>query len=264
MREDKFRRWIKKEIETEAAALEKHAGENEELSSLQMPEDSFADLMQRIEAREKAEADVGKGRAGSAGAKVFHLRRRTLIAVALVAVLLVGTGIGVAGERLFEPEVVGEIEDGEYNVKILSGDKETYLKVTEEEAYEEIEERLGILALRLGYKPQGMELVNTYIDENMGEAQMEFSYEGCVLRIYENKQSSNAIFDVKVDGKVIDSVEMFYSNREELSVLEMDGDGNTPFYVTQLNRGNAYYRITSKMELNDFEEILKEVFFADI
>lgn len=263
MREDKFRRWIKKEIETEAAALEKHAGENEELSSLQMPEDSFADLMQRIEAREKAGADAGKGRAGSAGAKVFHLRRRTLIAVALVAVLLVGTGIGVAGERLFEPEVVGEIEDGEYNVKILSGDKETYLKVTEEEAYEEIEERLGILALRLGYKPQGMELVNTYIDENMGEAQVSFGYENRFLTIYENKQSANAVFDIQMDGEILDSVKMFYSE-QTIVIKEIDGEDFSSFYLAQLEYGNAFYYIVSDLNLNTLEEILRESFFTDL
>ena len=263
MREDKFRRWIKKEIETEAAALEKHAGENEELSSLQMPEDSFADLMQRIEAREKAGADVGKGRAGSAGAKVFHLRRRTLIAVALVAVLLVGTGIGVAGERLFEPEVVGEIEDGEYNVKILSGDKETYLKVTEEEAYEEIEERLGILALRLGYKPQGMELTKVTIGEDMGEAQMEFVYNNCVLRIYENKQSGNAVFNTQVDGKIIDTFSMFQSN-ENINIWEVDGNETFPFYTVQLEQGNAYYRITSGMDLKQFKDVVNGIFFTGL
>lgn len=264
MREDKFRKWIKKEIETEAAALEKHAGENEELSSLQMPEDSFADLMQRIEAREKAGADVGKGRAGSAGAKVFHLRRRTLIAVALVAVLLVGTGIGVAGERLFEPEVTGEIQDGEYNVRVESGDETIYLNLDETEAYEEIEERLGILALRLGYKPQGMEMTKVIIGENMGEARMEFEYKENSLKIYENKQNNNAIFNTQIDGRIIDTVDMFYGIEQKISIFKIDGEQMSSFYVAQLNQGNAYYRITSGMNLDEFEKILKEIFFTDI
>lgn len=263
MREDKFRKWIKKEIETEAAALEKHAGENEELSSLQMPEDSFADLMQRIEAREKAGADVGKGRAGSAGAKVFHLRRRTLIAVALVAVLLVGTGIGVAGERLFEPEVTGEIQDGEYNVRVESGDETIYLNLDETEAYEEIEERLGILALRLGYKPQGMEMTKVIIGENMGEAQMEFIYNNCVLRIYENKQNSTAAFDIQVDGKIIDTVEMFQME-EKVDILKVDKDKTGVFYTVRFEQGNAYYHITSSLDLDNFKEVVRSIFFSSI
>lgn len=263
MREDKFRRWIKKEIETEAAALEKHAGENEELSSLQMPEDSFADLMQRIEAREKDGTDAGKGRAGAAGAKVFHLRRRMLIAVALIAVLLVGTGIGVAGERLFEPEVTGEIQDGEYNVRVESGDETIYLNLDETEAYEEIEERLGILALRLGYKPWGMKLERIYIDENMGEAQMELAYEDRFLTIYENKQSSNSVFDIQVDGEIVETVKMFHSEKE-MNILKVSRESLPSIYAGHLEDGNAYYYIVSDFELKEFEEIIQGIFFTDL
>lgn len=53
--------------------------------------------------------------------------------------------------------------------------------MTEDEAYEEIEERLGIQALRIAEKPQDMVLEKVYIDDVMGEAQMEFSYENHVL-----------------------------------------------------------------------------------
>ena len=269
MKEDKFHRWIKKEIEEEAEALEKHAQENEELASLRMPDDSYEDLMRRIAAREKenagktAEKASGAGGAGAGGAKVFRFRRRTLIAAALAAVLLLAFSAGAVGERLFEPEVTGQIEDGEYNVRILSGDKETYLKVTEEEAYDEIEERLGILALRLGYKPWGMELKKVVISENMGETQMEFSYEESFLKIYENKQNSDAAFDMQVDGEEIETIEMF-QNREILTILEVDGDEESSFYIVQLKQGNAYYCIMSDLNLGSFEEIIKGIYFAEI
>ena len=269
MKEDKFHRWIKKEIEEEAEALEKHAQENEELASLRMPDDSYEDLMRRIAAREKenagktAEKASGAGGAGAGGAKVFRFRRRTLIAAALAAVLLLAFSAGAVGERLFEPEVTGQIEDGEYNVRILSGDKETYLKVTEEEAYDEIEERLGILALRLGYKPWGMELKSTYIDENMGEAQMEFSYENKYLIVYGNKQISTAVFDMQLDGEIIDTIEIFHSE-DKLDILEINKDEKESFYAVQLKYGNAYYYLMSDYNLDDFIEIVKGVFFAEI
>lgn len=270
MKEDKFHRWIKKEIEEEAEALEKHAQENEELASLRMPDDSYEDLMRRIAAQEKekagkaAEKASGAGRAGTGGARIFHFRRRTLIAAALAAVLLLALGAGAVGERLFEPEVTGQIEDGEYNVRILSGDKETYLKVTEEEAYDEIEERLGILALRLGYKPKGMELSKVIINEDMGETRMEFYYKDDILRIYENKQSNNALFDVQIDGKVIDTIEMFYSDDMKLSIYEVEKNETGVFYTAQIEYGNAYYRITSGLDIDDFKEIIKNIFFENV
>ena len=269
MKEDKFHRWIKKEIEEEAEALEKHAQENEELASLRMPDDSYEDLMRRIAAREKenagktAEKASGAGGAGAGGAKVFRFRRRTLIAAALAAVLLLAFSAGAVGERLFEPEVTGQIEDGEYNVRVESGDETYYLNLDETEAYEEIEERLGILALRLGYKPKGMELTKVIINEDMGEARMEFGYDDYAIKIYENKQNNNAVFDIQTDGKVIDTVEIFY-NDEKLEILEVDGDKISSFYVVQLQYGNSYYRVTSGMNVDNFKEILKEMFFTNI
>lgn len=257
MRENKFRKWIRTEIETEAEALEKKAEENTELSSLHMPEESFADLMSRIEAEKKNAAG------NSSAIRPFHIRRRTLVAVALAAVLLAALGLGASGERLFAPTVESEIADGEYNVRVINGEDVQYFDWTEEEAYEEIEERLGILALRLGYKPKGMELEKVYIDENMGEAQMDFFYKDLILRIYENKQYDEAVFDAQFDGEVIDSVDLFHYTKQ-LNILEIDGKQMSPFYATELEYGNAYYHIVSNSELDLFKEIIQGIFFEDI
>ena len=167
------------------------------------------------------------------------------------------------GERLFEPEVTGQIEDGEYNVRVESGDETYYLNLDETEAYEEIEERLGILALRLGYKPWGMELRKVVISESMGEAQMNFIYEEKFLTIYENKQNNQAVFDVQLDGKIINTVEIFHEG-EKLDILEIDKNESSAYYAVEIKHGNAYYHITSSLDLNEFEEIAKGLFFADI
>lgn len=255
MRENKFRRWIKKEIETEAEALEQQVEANEELSSVRMPDDSYADLMKRIEAREKSSA--------APAPKAFHIRRRTLLAVALVAILLAAVGVGASGERLFSPTVESRMEDGEYNVRIINGDDEIYMEVSEEEAYDEIEERLGILALRLGYKPKGMILEKVYIDENMEEAQMEFYYEDNILKIYENKQNSNATFDTQFDGEIIDVVKTFYYG-EELNILEIEQDERHSFYAVQMEKGNACYYVTSNLDMEEFSEIIRGIFFENV
>ena len=260
MTRDKFHKWIEQEIETEAEALEKKteeaAEEDPELSSLRMPEDSYGDLMKRIEEK--------KGKAAFAPRTgTFHIRRRALIALGLAAALLAALGLGASGERLFAPEVESQVEDGEYNVTIISGDDVHYVELTEEEAYEEIEERLGILALRLGYKPQGMELGKVIIGEDMGEAQMEFYYKDSILRIYSNKQNENAIFDTQFDGIIINSINAFYYDMK-LDILEINRDHDTSFYATQLEQANTYYYITSDIDLDTFEEIVCEVYFKSV
>lgn len=257
MRKDKFHEWIKRELESEAQGLEKKtaddASEDAELAGLQMPEDAQADLLRRIRERHLEEPKP----------KAFHVSRRALAASFLAAVLLAAVGIGASGERLFAPKVEGQIENGEYNVTIASGDEEIYKDMSEEEAYDEIEERLGILALRLGYKPREMELTKVFIDENLGEAQMDFYYKDSVLRVYENKQSSEGVFDAQTDGEVVDSVQLFHYD-ELLEVVEIDGKDTVPFYATYIEMGNAYYQITSSLEIDSFKKIVEGIFFASI
>ncbi len=88
------------------------------------------------------------------------------------------------------------------------------MDVTEEEAYHEIEESLGIQALRLGYKPEGMELETIHIGEDMGEALMEFYYGDKILTIYENKQYDLSGTNVQIDGEKVDAVSSFFTMRD--------------------------------------------------
>ena len=107
MSEEKFREWISSEFEKEAEELEKRLQEHEaadpELAALEMPEDSFDDLMRRIKAEEENK-NISKNENGPAK-KPFRIRKRTLLAVAAAAILVAAMGAGVTGAKLFVPKV---------------------------------------------------------------------------------------------------------------------------------------------------------------
>lgn len=257
MEKKDVKEWVRSGIEAEASALEQNVNDNQELDGIEMPEDSFADLMARIESSEK------NGSAKSP--KPFRIRKRTLLAVALVAILIAALGAGATGAKLFVPKVENRGKDGEMKVAIDSDSEDVlYLAdVTENEAYEEIEEKLGILALRLENKPKGMELGKVFIDEKMGEALMEFYYGEHILTIYENKQNIDASTNSKPDGVVVDTVEIFHLG-ETIQITEIDkGDGEL-YYRTQLEKGNAYYYLISDVELETFKNIINGIIFKTI
>lgn len=278
MSEKKFHEWISSEFEKEADDLERRLKEREaanpELAAMKMPDDSFDDLMRRIEAGKKAETGDLEKETGTdhvvsleehpaSGRKPFRMQKRVLLAVAAAAVLVVATGVGATGAKLFVPKVENSGEDGEFNTTINNGDVASYEEVTEDEAYEEIEERLGIQALRLGSKPKGMDLDKVYIDENMGEALLEFTYEDKIVTIYENKQVDEATFRKNLDGECIDKIDTF-SEELNLEIMKTDrGDGNE-VYSTQIEQGNAYYYIDGNLDLETFEEILMGIYFKSV
>lgn len=254
MEKKDVKEWVRSGIEAEASDLEQQVNDNQELDGIEMPEDSFADLMARIEASEK------NGAAKSP--KPFRIRKRTLLAVALVAILIAALGAGATGAKLFVPKVENRGKDGELSIAVDS-DEMYYGEMTEEEAYEEIEEKLGILALRLGYKPKGMELEVVRIGEDMGEALMEFYCGEHILTIYENKQNDSATFNTKIDGDVIDTIEIFHTGKM-INVIEIDkGDGER-YYAAQLEQGNAYYYLTSDVKMEEFKLILNGLIFNTI
>lgn len=242
MKKEEVRKQIARELEAEAAALEQKIEGTLDFPAAQTDEEAYADLLARAEAGEEAKVP----------AKPRRLRTRTYVAAALAAVLLLAVGMVGSGARLFTPQVT-EREDGT-DVLIDSGET-GYLEVSEEEAYTKIEEELGILALRLGYKPEGMELTKVFVDAEMGEAEMAFIYQEKYLKIYENKQNEDAAFNLQSDGEFVDKTDVFYLG-EELEILKIDKKDGAFFYATQLEQGNAYYYISSDMDLEKFKEIV--------
>ncbi|MCI8598664.1 MAG: DUF4367 domain-containing protein [Lachnospiraceae bacterium] len=245
MNREQLKEKVRIEIEAEARSLEKKVMEDDELSSIEMPEDSYLDLKIRIKALKKTEK------------KKFRFYLRPRIAVAMITALVIITSAGVSGAKLFVPRVENREKDGGLDVFI---DNDDYI---EEEAYEEIEDKLGILALRLGYKPEGMELEKSYIDTNTGEAMMEFYYQDSILTIYENKQNSRSYFVTQPDGKIVDTIELFYTG-QELEILEIDKIQDKLLYRVQLQENNAYYYLSSDVELEEFKNILQGIFFKSV
>ncbi len=265
MSEEKFREWISSEFEKEAEELEKRLQEHEaadpELAALEMPEDSFDDLMRRIKAEEENK-NISKNENGPAK-KPFRIRKRTLLAVAAAAILVAAMGAGVTGAKLFVPKVENRSEDGDFNTTIINGEMEEDRDISEKDAYQKIEDRLGIQALRLNDKPQDMVLEKVYIDDVMGEAQMEFRYKGGMLIIYENKQNEDSAFDKKTDGEIVDTVDIFHLNKK-VEVFKFDKGDNSNSYVIQLEQGNAYYYVISDLNLEEFEQIIMGIIFESV
>lgn len=138
--------------------------------------------MRRIKAEEENK-NISKNENGPAK-KPFRIRKRTLLAVAAAAILVAAMGVGVTGAKLFVPKVENRSEDGDFNTTIINGETKEDRDISEEEVYQEIEDKIGIQALRLSEKPEDMVLEKVYIDEAMGEAQMEFRYVDKAFIVY--------------------------------------------------------------------------------
>lgn len=283
-----------KELEAEAQELEQKAmkasdpepGEAgapiEEADELPQWDEQtgFADLMARMERGEQAQApgaeEIGEAEAEEkapeqvpesaskveelAGRKPKKIRWRLALVFAAVLVLTFILSVGTFGEKVYVPEAVTEHRDGEVVIKI--DNKEVIERdVEEEEIYREIEERLGILAIRLGYKPDEMELYKVEIIEGLGEARLLFLYKEQIFRLYIKKAYADAGVNVTLEGNAekCETVECFWLN-QEIQVWEQDNkmDGST--YLVEFVEGNASYFIDGMIEKEIFLKIIEEIY----
>lgn len=257
MKKKDLKETLKQEIESEASALERRVNTQKSLASLEMPGDSYEDLMEKI--REKKEHKSETVSEPSVKTLPFGIRRKALATAAMVAVLVIGAGLGVNGARVYVLSV--EKQGEEFDIITDKGDI-SYIELSEKVAYERIEEDLGILALRLENKPNGMELGDVFVDADIGEALMEFHYDNHILTIYENKRNSDGTFNTQFDGVKVDTIEIFHLGKT-LEIEEVDKGNGELFYSMQLEYANAFYYLSSDMELEDLKKILSGIVFKN-
>lgn len=246
--------WLDQKITEELLAMaderEKELMEMEELQDIDMPIEKFEDIKREAERRRR------KSRRGI-------LRPRTAIIAAALLALLLGVGVVTVGSREYRPEI-REYESGDGSTTRIENSDSVFSEYDEEAVCREIEEKLGVIAPRLIYKPEGMQLIEYWIDTEMGEAVIKYHEKNSdELQIYISKDVERSSVHFEMDGKKQDSV-FIVTTGMEISVYEyIDSSGNECFQ-SEFNDFNTYYCITGKMELDEYNKILENLALNNI
>ena len=241
--------WLDQKITEELLAMaderEKELMEMEELQDIDMPIEKFEDIKREAERRRR------KSRRGI-------LRPRTAIIAAALLALLLGVGVVTVGSREYRPEIIEREQGTETTTRINNTEDAVASAYDEEEVCQEIEEKLGVLAPRLIYKPQGMELSEYWIDEEVGEAVIKYRHESNELKIYINKNYYDTSANFEMDGAEIESVEIV-ANGLLVSVYEYVDSKGEQYYQSEFEIYNTYYSIMGMVEKNEYNKILENI-----
>ena len=240
--------WLDQKITEELLAMaderEKELMEMEELQDIDMPIEKFEDIKREAERRRR------KSRRGI-------LRPRTAIIAAALLALLLGVGVVTVGSREYRPEI-REYESGDGSTTRIENSDSEFRTYSEEEVCQEIEEKLGVIAPRLIYRPQGMVLEEYWINSDEGEAVIKYSYSGSEMHIYISKDFQGSTINSELDG-IRQNTVLVESNGMEVSVYEYLDSQNTPYYETSFEYLNTYYWFTGMIELEEFEKIVENI-----
>lgn len=192
-----------------------------------------------------------------------RIRLRAALAAALVAILALGVGMVGSGKKVYLP-VVSQKENGDESTTIVDNDEENvYGGYDEEEICQEIEDKLGVLPIRLGYRPKDMALQEYWIKEDAKEAILKYTSGEKKLHIYISKDYDNSSINFKVDGESNEIIKMS-AMRMEVPVYQYEDSDENTYYQVSFEYLNTYYSLSGLMNKEEFEQILENIIIKNV
>ena len=246
--------WLDQKITEELLAMaderEKELMEMEELQDIDMPIEKFEDIKREAERRRR------KSRRGI-------LRPRTAIIAAALLALLLGVGVVTVGSREYRPEIIEREQGTETTTRINNTEDAVASAYDEEEVCQEIEEKLGVIAPRLGYQPRDMVLSEYWIDIDAGEATLRYRHGEDELKVYISKNYHDASSNFEMDGVELKSVEIV-TNGVLAPIYEYVDSTGRKYYQSEFELYNTYYSIMGMIEQNVYEKIIENIAISNV
>ncbi|HBN55547.1 MAG TPA: hypothetical protein DD414_02125, partial [Lachnospiraceae bacterium] len=240
--DDRLKEKMDQDLMAMAEKREKLLKESVKSEGPSMSADRLEAIHQEIAARSRA---VRKKR----------LHRRTFVAVALVAVLCIGMGVASSGKKVYIPELFHRERGDEVTTKINNSDA-IASQEDEEEICQEIEDKMGVLPVRFGYRPEKMALIKYTINDGENEAVLRYGLGEGELHVYISKDYEDATINYQVDGVRLDTAFLMSCGFEVEIFQYEDPYGNT-YFVTSFEFLNTYYLVNGMMEQEEFEKIIE-------
>ena len=279
---EQFSQFLNEQLQREAEEIEKELEECPELADLS-PDDSVKDkLYAQIEEYETQKAlsklsekdreALRLGRMLQKEREEEEIRRtvrkrrlgwRHIAALAAVMVFVMGLGITSVGgpERVMEVmrQMVGEREVTKINSdndKVVSSEG-----LAEEDAYQEIKDKLGIDPVRLFTNIDGMRFVGVEIDEMLQTATLLFDMKGNVVSYIISLSYADGSFGSDIEDPLVDSYP-YETDRFTVEVKEyLIPESREREYSAEFDYQEVHYQLTGIMEKAELKEILKNLHF---
>lgn len=191
-----------------------------------------------------------------------RIRLRAALAAALVAILALGVGMVGSGKKVYLP-VVSQKENGDESNTIVDNNEENiYGGYDEEEVCQEIEDQLGVLPVRFGYRPKGM-LLQKYCIQDDQDIILRYVCENKKIYIYISKDYDESSINFKMDGEPKDVIRVEALSME-IPVYEYKDSNENVYMQSSFEYLNTYYSISGMIEQDEFEKILENIIIKNV
>ena len=193
--------------------------------------------------------------------KKWKARTKRMAAVAAVLVCVFGVSVRSEAGRAYFMKMWNFVSGNELSIKINktgTGDVIRSLSEDEERMNQEIEEKLGVLPVKLMYMPENMSFLTYSINKEMRNCINTYEVNGNNFNIQIFCQNDNDSLIQRFDGELIDKV-ITNTKQMEIPVYKIVDENNKNMFIAQFEEEEVYYVISSSIDKEEFTKILRNI-----
>ena len=248
---------LKEEVDREAQDIEKEVESRDDLDDIKVSEDMETSLFNKIQ---EYEYDKRVKKAVHRSKK----KRRLFLALAAVLILVCGSVMTGTGSKSYWKVLMDQIAGGERASHIDVEEMESHETEDGDEiqVFNEIRKEIGISPVRFQYLPEDTKLKGYEIDKTQNRAILFYEYKNQIIRysMYMNDTDSShgqIETDQLIEEYQVTAGSNINVNIKEYTVVNY----NENRYVAEFEYMDAQYRLMGVMEKEEFDKIIKNLFF---
>lgn len=217
------------------------------------------------ESRPESQSEIQTAQ-GSQTPKVRMRKRRkkTIVALAVALVAVLGVGMTSFGDGGFVIETVDRILGGRKNVNInVDKDDESIQAENdqEEKVFQQIKDEFGFDLVRLDYKPSKMKMVDFILEPEFLSASIYYQYGENVLTYYITPVYQGLSFGYDIEDTVVDEYTKTVGNTKIQITEYLIEASNQQEFSAEFEYNDITYILTGIIEKDEFEKILENLHF---
>lgn len=248
---------LENEMKKEAEQIEKKVRKDKSLDDITVSDEMEKELFNKIQDYEYDKRHK----------KVVRKKKKSKFvigALAAVLILVCGSVMTSVGSKSYW-KVLWERENGDENSNIINvEDMETKESedIDEVGVYKEIAKVMGNYLVRMEYKPEDMALKRYTVDGDQRRAILFYKYENEIIRYTMYMNSKDFSLGQKAIDKLLDEY-IVMNGEKEINVKEYEiKDKKGKRYIAEFEDKGIQYQLKGVMEKEEFEKILKNLFFV--
>lgn len=197
--------------------------------------------------------------------RVRKRRKKTIVALAVALIAVLGVGITSFGDRGVVIETVDRILGGRKTTNINSESDDTDVtqqeEIVEEEVLQRIKDEFGFDVVRLVYRPTDMKMIDYMLDQEFMTVIIYYQYGENIFTYTMTPAYQDFSFGYDIEDTVIDEYIKTVGDTEIHVTEYLIEASNQQEFSAEFEYNDITYILTGIIEKDEFEKILENLHF---